>query len=48
MVDIWTGKTTYRKAQANDDLSLVGPSALTKNVSTWMNNSVFSGAETTI
>ena len=42
MSDVWTGRTTYRKAMADDTLSIVGPSALINNVSTWMNNSVFS------
>jgi DNA-binding HxlR family transcriptional regulator len=43
MVDVWTGLATYRKAVAEDDMSIIGPSALANNVSTWMNCSAFSG-----
>ncbi|MBC8240496.1 MAG: transcriptional regulator [Alphaproteobacteria bacterium] len=42
MVDIWTNGTTYRKAVAADDLSIIGPLALTNNITNWMNNSIFS------
>ena len=41
MVDIWTGRTTYRKAVANDNLSIIGPVGLTRNVTDWMSNSIF-------
>jgi DNA-binding HxlR family transcriptional regulator len=41
MADIWMGDTTYKKAIANDELKLVGPKALTKDVSSWMEISVF-------
>ena len=41
MVDIWTGRQTYRKAKADNNIEIVGPAALTRNVSSWMNNSVF-------
>jgi len=42
MVDIWTNGTTYRKAVAADDLSIIGPLALTNNITSWMNSSIFS------
>ena len=41
MAGIWMGDTTYKKALANDELKLVGPKALTKDVSSWMEISVF-------
>ena len=41
MVDIWMGDTTYRKAMAGGTLKIVGNSALTRNVTAWMNLSVF-------
>jgi DNA-binding HxlR family transcriptional regulator len=41
MVDIWTGIITYRKAVASDNLSIIGPTGLTNNVTTWMSNSIF-------
>ena len=47
MIDIWTGLITYDKAQKTDALSIVGPSALTKNVASWMDNSIFSDMQIT-
>jgi DNA-binding HxlR family transcriptional regulator len=41
MADIWMGETTYRKALAERSLKIVGNSALTRNVTTWMNLSTF-------
>ncbi len=41
MAGIWMGDTTYKKAIAGDELKLVGPKALTKDVSRWMEVSVF-------
>lgn len=41
MIDIWMGDMAYRKALTNGDLKVVGPSALTRNIFTWMNPSVF-------
>ena len=41
MADVWMGDTSYKKAIANDELKLVGPRALTKDVSSWMEISVF-------
>jgi DNA-binding HxlR family transcriptional regulator len=42
LVEIWTNMTTYRKAIAADNLSIIGPSQLINTISAWMNNSVFS------
>lgn len=41
MAGIWMGDTTYKKAIASDGLKLVGPKALTKDISSWMEISVF-------
>lgn len=41
MAGIWMGDTTYKKALTNDELKLIGPNALIKNVSSWMEISVF-------
>jgi len=38
------GWNTYRKAISNDELKLVGPKALINNVSTWMEDSVYTDA----
>ena len=44
MVDVWMGETTYRKAIADGDMTVVGPRLLTDNISNWMQPSVFSGS----
>jgi DNA-binding HxlR family transcriptional regulator len=41
MADVWMGDITCKKAIANDELKLVGPKALTKDISSWMESSVF-------
>ena len=42
MADIWMGDATYRKAIRDRSLSVVGDRNLTRNVTAWMSNSVFS------
>lgn len=42
MTDIWMGEDSYRKAMAEDRLSIIGPSALVNTVSSWLANSIFS------
>ena len=44
MVDVWMGWSTYRKAIAQDELKLVGPKVLIKNVSAWMEDSIYADA----
>jgi hypothetical protein len=41
MVDIWMGDTDYRRAKADGALKIVGHGALTRDVTAWMNLSVF-------
>ena len=41
MADIWMGDTTYRKAMAGGTLKIVGNRALTRDITAWMNLSVF-------
>ena len=41
MADIWMGDTTYRKAISAGELKIVGPQALTRNISDWMSPSIF-------
>ena len=41
MADIWMGDTTYKKATSAGDLKIVGPQALTRNISDWMSVSIF-------
>lgn len=41
MVDIWMGDLPYKKAIREERLKAVGPPALTNNLFTWMNASVF-------
>ena len=42
MVDIWMGDVSYRKAINDGRLKAVGSNALTRNIFTWMNGSIFS------
>lgn len=41
MADIWMGDSTYKKAIADGQLKIVGHSALTRNITSWMKASVF-------
>lgn len=43
MIDCWMGDASYRSAIADKRLNLVGPSALTRNVQSWLSDSVFAG-----
>lgn len=42
MTQVWMGENSYKKAIANDSLKLVGPTALTRDISSWMADSIFS------
>jgi len=41
MIDVWMGDLSYRKAVKSGDLKVVGPGALTNNIFSWLNISVF-------
>ena len=41
MIDVWMGDLSYRKAVNSNKLKAVGPSALTRNIFTWMDVSIF-------
>ena len=41
LADIWMGDNTYKKAVREGALTVVGDQMLTRNVSSWMNNSIF-------
>jgi DNA-binding HxlR family transcriptional regulator len=41
MTDVWLGELTYRKAILGEDLVVSGPRALTRNITEWMENSMF-------
>ena len=41
LVDIWMGENTYRKAMGEGALTVVGNKALTRNITSWMANSIF-------
>jgi len=43
MTDVWMGDISYRKATSDDTLSIIGPKALTRDVTRWMQNSIFAG-----
>jgi len=41
MIEVWMGDTAYRSAINDGRLKLVGPTVLTRNVSSWLQPSVF-------
>ena len=41
MAGIWMGDTTYRKAIAAGELTVVGPKSLTRDIPGWLGNSIF-------
>lgn len=43
MVNCWMGDESYRDAVRDSRMTLVGPSALTRNIQSWISDSVFSG-----
>lgn len=43
MADIWMGDMTYKKANREGALKIIGNKSLTNNVSSWMSNSIFAG-----
>jgi len=42
LADIWMGDSTYKAAIGKNELTIVGDSQLTRNVTSWMANSIFS------
>ena len=45
MCQLWMGDISYRKAQQDGLLKLVGPKALTKHVESWLKPSIFAGMQ---
>lgn len=43
MISTWMGDIPYKTAVSSGKLTLVGPTALTRNISKWMNDSIFAG-----
>ncbi|MCU7932097.1 MAG: helix-turn-helix transcriptional regulator [Candidatus Thiodiazotropha sp. (ex Codakia rugifera)] len=43
MINCWMGDETYKSAISDKRLTLVGPSALTRNVQHWISDSIFAG-----
>jgi DNA-binding HxlR family transcriptional regulator len=41
MADIWMGDNTYKKAIRDGSMKIVGEKVLTRNITPWMNNSIF-------
>ena len=41
LADIWMGESSYRKAQSSGDMKIVGDPQLTRNITSWMANSIF-------
>lgn len=43
MIEVWMGDTPYKSAISDGRLTLVGPSALTRDVKSWLAPSIFAG-----
>ncbi len=43
MCELWMGDISYRRALAEKKLQVVGPPALTRNISDWITPSIFAG-----
>lgn len=43
LAEIWMGENSYKKAIRDGALTLVGESALTNSITSWMTNSMFAG-----
>jgi len=43
MVNCWMGDESYREAIIEKRMLLVGPSALTRNIQSWISDSIFAG-----
>ena len=41
MADVWMGDFSYKKAVRENRLKVVGPTALTNNIFSWLNTSIF-------
>jgi len=41
MADIWMGDNSYKGAQKNGTMKIVGDKTLTRNITSWMANSIF-------
>ncbi len=41
MVELWMSRTTYRRAVADDAVSIIGPKGLTRDVTVWLQSSPF-------
>lgn len=42
LADVWMGERTYKEALKSNDLKIVGPPSLTRNVTDWLTPSIFS------
>ena len=43
MCELWMGDVSYKRALAEEKLQVVGPPALTRNISSWITPSIFAG-----
>ncbi|WP_299669854.1 helix-turn-helix domain-containing protein [uncultured Ruegeria sp.] len=41
MVDAWLGHTTYKAAKASGEMEIIGPAALTRNMTSWLSHCIF-------
>jgi len=43
MINVWMGENSYKKAEQNGDMKIIGHHLLTRKVNSWMKDSVFKG-----
>jgi hypothetical protein len=41
MADAWLGRTSYKAAKASGAMEIIGPVALTRNISNWLSDCIF-------
>lgn len=41
MADAWLGRTTYKAAKASGAMEIIGPTSLTRNISSWLSDCIF-------
>ncbi|WP_323769354.1 helix-turn-helix domain-containing protein [Antarctobacter sp.] len=41
MADAWLGRTSYRAAKASGEMEIIGPTALTRDITLWLSDCIF-------
>ncbi|TDR14636.1 winged helix-turn-helix transcriptional regulator [Marinicella litoralis] len=46
MIDVWMGEASYRAAEKNGEMKIIGHKLLTQKINSWLKDSVFKGLPT--